>query len=413
MEDLKNELQERLLRYVSFYTTSEEGTDKVPSTARQFNLAHALCDELKELGLADAEVSHHCYVYATIPASPGMEDRCVTGFISHIDTAPDFPGENVKPQVIEDYDGRDVPLGTSGRTLTVSDFPDLRDLVGRTLITTDGTTLLGADDKAGVAEIVTAAAWLMKHPEISHGKIRICFTPDEEVGHGPARFDVAGFGADYAYTVDGDYEGEVAYENFNAASATVHIGGVNVHPGEAKGIMVNAALLAADFAAGLPKDETPATTEGRQGFIHLTDLKGDVSAAELFFIIRDHDENLFEEKKELLRKRVAEFQEAYPTGTFSIEIEDSYKNMLSVMEDHKKVVALARNAISLSGMDPLSRPVRGGTDGAMLSFMGLPCPNLGTGGYGFHGPYEHITLEGMRKATEVILYIAEHPLEKS
>lgn len=412
MEDLKKELLDRFTSYISFYTTSEEGIEKIPSTARQFNLARHLCDELREMGVEDAEVSHHCYVYGTLPASPDMEDRCTTGFISHMDTAPDYSGENVHPQIIENYDGGDVVLSGTGAVLSPKDFADLPGLAGRTLITTDGTTLLGADDKAGIAEIMTAASYLLRHPELSHGKIRLAFTPDEEVGKGPDRFDIAGFGADYAYTVDGDCESEVAYENFNAASAKVTIDGVNVHTGAAKGIMVNAVLLAAVFAADLPRNMTPAETEGREGFFHLEHLTGDVSHAEMEFLIRDHDAQKFEEKKDLLRRRIADLREKYPTGKFELVITDTYKNMLAVMEQHPRIIALAKNAITLSGMEPLSRPVRGGTDGAQLTFKGLPCPNLGTGGYGFHGPYEHITLEGMEKACEVIIYIASHPLER-
>ena len=412
MEDLKKELLDRFTSYISFYTTSEDGVEKIPSTARQFNLARHLADELKEMGVVDAEVSHHCYVYGTLPATPDMEDRMTTGFISHMDTAPSFSGENVKPQIIENYDGCDVVLKGTGAVLSPGDFPELPSLAGRTLITTDGTTLLGADDKAGIAEIMTAVAYLLRHPEVSHGKIRIGFSPDEEVGHGPVRFDVKGFGADYAYTVDGDYEGEVAYENFNAASAHISIDGVNVHTGSAKGIMVNACLLAAAFAADLPRNMTPAETDGREGFFHLENITGDVNHAEMDFLIRDHDAQKFADKKELLTRRINELKEKYPTGKFELTISDTYKNMRDIMEQHPKVVALAKNAITLSGMDPLSRPVRGGTDGAQLTYMGLPCPNLGTGGYGFHGPFEHITLEGMEKATEVIIYIASHPLER-
>ena len=410
MEDLRKELQERFTDYVSFYTTSEEGAEKIPSTARQFNLARHLCDELRALGIEDAEVSHHCYVYGTLPATPDMEDRQTTGFIAHLDTAPSFSGENVKPQIIENYDGGDVVLKGSGAVLSPMEFSDLTSLKGRTLITSDGTTLLGEDVKAGVTEIMTAVAYLLKHPEISHGKIRIAFTPDEEVGKGPERFDVEGFGADYAYTVDGGAEGEISYENFNAASARVTMDGVNVHTGSAKGIMVNAALLAATFAADLPRNMTPAETEGREGFFHLEDIHGDVNHAECSFLIRDHDAGKFADKKALLERRIEELRDKYPTGTFTLEISDTYKNMYPVMEQHPKIIALAKNAITLCGMTPVSDPVRGGTDGAQLTYKGLPCPNLGTGGYAFHGPFEHITLEGMQKAAEVVIYIACHPL---
>lgn len=327
-----------------------------------------------------------------------------------MDTAPDFSGENVKPQIIPNYDGGDVLLKGSGDILKVSDFPSLSSLKGRTLITTDGTTLLGADDKAGIAEIMTSAEELITE-KIPHGDIWIGFTPDEEIGSGADLFDLNLFQADYAYTVDGDYEGEVAYENFNAASAVFHIKGVNVHPGEAKNIMVNASLIGCEIVSLLPENETPSHTEGREGFYHLTDMTGDVSAATLSFIIRDHDKDIFESRLNRLRTIEVEMNQKYGANTVTLEIEHSYDNMLSVIENQMEIVNLAKDAISAEGLTPLSRPIRGGTDGARLSFMGLPCPNLGTGGYGFHGPFEHISVEGMQTAVRILKNIVSHPVK--
>ncbi len=405
------ELLDRFLNYVKVYTTSDEENDSVvPSAEREFDLARILEKELKEMGASDVQLTEHCYVYALLPATAGKENVTPIGFISHMDTAPDFSGENVKPQIIENYDGGDVFLKGAGTTLKVSEFPDLKSLKGRTLITTDGTTLLGADDKAGVAEIMTLAEILLKDggKEYPHGDIYICFTPDEEIGNGPDKFDLNIFKAKFAYTVDGDYEGEVAYENFNAASAAFKVKGVSVHPGEAKGIMKNASLIACEIANALPKDETPAMTEGREGFFHLTDIEGDVSEAKLLYIIRDHDEIRFEVRKDLLKTVEEKINEEHGEGTVTLSIKDSYKNMISVINEHEDIVELAEEAIKSVGLEPLSRPVRGGTDGARLSFMGLPCPNLGTGGYGFHGPYEHISLEGMKTAVEILKYISTH-----
>ena len=334
-----------------------------------------------------------------------MEDRKAIGFIAHMDTAPDYSGENVKPQIIENYDGKDILLKGSNTYLKVSDFPTLKSLTGRTLITTDGTTLLGADDKAGVAEIMTALEQLIAEGT-PHGDIWVGFTPDEEIGAGADLFDLDYFKAEYAYTVDGDYEGEVAYENFNAASADFIIHGVNVHPGEAKDIMVNAALLATEIVSRLPKTETPAHTAGREGFYHLTDMSGDVAEARLSFIVRDHDKDIFESRLNLLRTIEVEINQEYGAGTVELTITHSYENMLSVIEQHMDVIERAQNAIRKAGLEPISRPVRGGTDGARLSFMGLPCPNLGTGGYGFHGPYEHISVEAMETVVQIIKSIA-------
>ena len=402
-------VEERLLKYVSYWTTSDETNNQIPSSDREFELARELEKELKELGLDKVILTDNCYVYGLLPATPGMESKKAVGFIAHIDTAPDFCGENVKPQIISNYGGNDVLLKGTGAYLKVSDFPSLRSLKGRTLITTDGTTLLGADDKAGVAEIMTAVEEIINE-QIPHGDIWIGFTPDEEVGAGADLFDLDYFKADYAYTVDGDYEGEVAYENFNAASATFNITGVNVHPGEAKDIMVNAALVGCEIASMLPKTETPAHTEGREGFFHLTDMSGDVASATLSYIVRDHDKNIFESRLNKLRTIEVEINQKYGSDTVSLNISHSYENMLSVIENNMYTIELAKEAIKSVGLEPLSRPVRGGTDGARLSFMGLPCPNLGTGGYGFHGPFEHITVEGMKTAVKIIKYIAEHSI---
>lgn len=399
-------VEERFLKYVSYWTTSNEqnivnGTPQIPSTQRQFDLGRVLAQELEELGLQKVILTDHCYVYGLLPATPGCENRKAVGFISHMDTAPDYSGESVKPQLIADYDGNDVRLNGSGAFLKVSDFPELKNLKGCTLITTDGTTLLGADDKAGLAEIITAIEEITKSGQ-PHGDIWIGFTPDEEIGCGADLFDLNYFKADFAYTVDGDYEGEVAYENFNAASAHFALKGVNVHPGEAKDIMVNAASVACEIQSMLPPDETPAHTWKREGFFHLTEMQGDVAAASLSYIVRDHDKQAFEVRLDKLRKLEKEMNQKYGDKTVTLTITESYFNMQEVIEKYPYVVDIAKKAISNVGLKPLSRPVRGGTDGARLSFMGLPCPNLGTGGYGFHGPFEHISIEGMETVVKII-----------
>lgn len=399
-------VEERLLKYVSYWTTSDEECRQIPSSERQFELGKVLEQELRDLGLEKVTLTDHCYVYGLLPATKGYADKPAVGFISHMDTAPDFSGENVKPQIISDYDGRDVLLKGSGAYLKISDFPTLETLKGRTLITTDGTTLLGADDKAGVAEIMTAMEQIITE-KIPHGDIWIGFTPDEEVGSGADLFDLDYFKAKFAYTVDGDYEGEVAYENFNAASASFEITGVNVHPGEAKDIMINAALVGCEIASLLPENETPAHTEGREGFYHLTDFSGDIAHAKVNYIVRDHDKATFEKRLDTLRGIEQKMNEKYHADTVKLNIQHSYSNMLEVIEKNEYVVAIAKKAIKNVGLEPVSRPVRGGTDGARLSFMGLPCPNLGTGGYGFHGPFEHISIEGMDTAVSVIKEIVK------
>ena len=399
-------VEERLLKYVSYWTTSDEECRQIPSSERQFELGKVLEQELRDLGLEKVTLTDHCYVYGLLPATKGYADKPAVGFISHMDTAPDFSGKDVKPQIIPDYDGNDVLLKGSGTYLKVSDFPTLKTLKGRTLITTDGTTLLGADDKAGVAEIMTAVEQIITE-KIPHGDIWIGFTPDEEVGSGADLFDLDYFKAKFAYTVDGDYEGEVAYENFNAASASFEITGVNVHPGEAKDIMINAALVGCEIASLLPENETPAHTEGREGFYHLTDFSGDIAHAKVNYIVRDHDKATFEKRLDTLRGIEKKMNEKYHADTVKLNIQHSYSNMLEVIEKNEYVVAIAKRAIKNVGLEPVSRPVRGGTDGARLSFMGLPCPNLGTGGYGFHGPFEHISVEGMDTAVSVIKEIVK------
>jgi len=399
-------VEERLLKYVSYWTTSDEECRQIPSSERQFELGKVLEQELRDLGLEKVTLTDHCYVYGLLPATKGYADKPAVGFISHMDTAPDFSGKDVKPQIIPDYDGNDVLLKGSGTYLKVSDFPTLKTLKGRTLITTDGTTLLGADDKAGVSEIMTAVEQIITE-KIPHGDIWIGFTPDEEVGSGADLFDLDYFKAKFAYTVDGDYEGEVAYENFNAASASFEITGVNVHPGEAKDIMINAALVGCEIASLLPENETPAHTEGREGFYHLTDFSGDIAHAKVNYIVRDHDKATFEKRLDTLRGIEKKMNEKYHADTVKLNIQHSYSNMLEVIEKNEYVVAIAKKAIKNVGLEPVSRPVRGGTDGARLSFMGLPCPNLGTGGYGFHGPFEHISVEGMDTAVSVIKEIVK------
>lgn len=395
---------ERLLNYVMTATPSDPKSETVPTSACQFDLAKKLVQELCALGVTDAHVDDKCYVYGWIPASEGCEDCKSLGLIAHMDTAPDFNGFHVNPQIIKDYDGKDIALGTSGRVLKVKDFPELAQMKGRTLITTDGTSLLGADDKNGVAEIMTAAERILAE-NIPHGKICICFTPDEEVGSGADHFDVEKFGAEVAYTVDGGMEGEIEYENFNAAEAVFTVHGNNVHPGSAKDIMVNAQLLAMEINAMLPENEIPARTEGYEGFFHLTDMNGNVEKAELSYIIRDHDRENFETRKVLTEKIAAVMNEKYGQGTVELRLKDEYYNMREKIEPHMELIDYAKQAAEEAGLVSKVTAIRGGTDGARLSFMGLPCPNLGTGGFGFHGPYEHTTAEGMDACVEMLLRI--------
>lgn len=405
---------DRFLQYVRFTTTSDEKASTCPSTAGQLELGNYLAQELKNIGLSQVKIDEHGYVYGMLPATFGHETDDAIGFISHMDTSPDFSGVNPKPQVFENYNGSDVVLQGSGDVLRTSEFLDLETLKGRTLVTTDGTTLLGADDKAGMTAIVTAMERLAESDrngaQIPHGDIWVGFTPDEEIGRGADLFDLNYFKAKYAYTVDGSYEGELAYENFNAATAIFKVRGKSVHPGEAKGIMKNASLIAAEIAMALPKNETPATTEGREGFYHLIDMQGDVSEAKLVYIVRDHDQQIFEKRLKTLEKLAVIFNSKYggvqTDPVISVEIKNSYSNMLQVIERYPQVLERARRAIRKAGIEPVSKPVRGGTDGARLSFMGLPCPNLGTGGYAYHGPFEHVTVEGIETVSRIILNIA-------
>ena len=396
---------ERLLKYVKVHTTSDENSGTLPSTERQFVLAELLANEMREIGIRDAGVDENCYVCGSIPATPGYEKMPRIGFIAHMDTAPDASGENVNPVIWEDYDGTDIMIG-NGRVLSPEMFPHLRSLRERTLITTDGTTLLGADDKAGIAEIMTMAEEVISH-DIPHGRIAIAFTPDEEIGHGAEALDLDAFGSDFAYTVDGGAENDLEYENFNAAKAVFHIRGREVHPGSAKDIMINAALVAAEVIAMLPSAETPAHTEGREGFYHVTGISGDVEQAEVVLIIRDHSASVFDARINTVEMIAKVLNEKYGEGTVQLEVKEQYRNMIEKIQPFMHLITNARAAIKETGMTPAEIPVRGGTDGARLSFRGLPCPNLGTGGYAFHGPYEHITAEGMDKAVEVLLGIVK------
>lgn len=395
---------ERFLNYVKIHTTSDENSNTTPSTRRQFDLAEILAEEMKKLGVKDVRVDENCYVYGTVPATPGYEDKPAIGLIAHLDTAPDFCGEHVNPQIYRNYNGEDVTLGDSGKVLSVKTFPHLKELKGRTLITTDGTTLLGADDKAGIAEIMTVAEELLKGT-MPHGKVCIAFTPDEEVGSGADKLDIPAFGAQYAYTADGGCENEIVYENFNASEAVFKIRGFNIHPGEAKNKMINAALVGMEINSMLPNLETPAHTELYEGFFHLCEMEGTVENATLQYIIRDHSAASFEARENTLRHIEKIMNEKYGQGTVSLEIHEQYRNMIEKVAPCMQLVDYAKDAIRELGMEPNTDPIRGGTDGAQLSFRGLPCPNLGTGGYAFHGPYEHITAEGMDTAVHVMLGI--------
>ncbi len=400
---------ERFLRYVEIDTQSDDRTGTSPSTAKQHNLAKVLVEDLKELGISEVTYDkEHCYVYAVLPASQGYEKAPALGFIAHMDTSPAVTGENVKPRRVVNYDGKDVLLNEEKNIrLSVEDFPELLELVGQDLIVTDGTTLLGADDKAGVAEIMGMAEYLVSHPEVAHGKICIGFTPDEEIGCGTDFFDIPQFGAQYAYTVDGGALGELEYENFNAAGATVHIYGRNVHPGSAKGKMKNALLIAQELQSLLPVWQNPMYTEGYEGFFHLDRLSGVVEAAEAEYIIRDHDRTLFEEKKALFLNAVRFLNEKYGEGTVVVELEDSYYNMKEKLADHMHLVTSACEAMKELGIEPKVMPIRGGTDGARLTYEGLPCPNLCTGGANYHSRFEYVSVDAMEKTTELLVALAK------
>jgi len=391
---------ERLLRYVCIHTASDETSETLPSTDRQFDLARYLVKEMREIGIKDARVDDSCYVYGTLPATPGYEDKVSLGFIAHLDTSPDFSGDKVKPLIWENYDGSDIRL-KEDRIISADMFPHLNDLKGKTLITADGTTLLGADDKAGIADIMTLAEELI-NSDSPHGKISIAFTPDEEIGHGAEALDLKAFGAEYAYTVDGGPANEIEYDNFNAGAADFLISGKSVHPGEAKNKMINAALVAVEIVSMLPSAETPAHTEGKEGFYHLTGIEGNVDKAKVSFIIRDHSFELYEGKQKTLDLIAKILNEKYGEGTVTLSFREQYRNMKEKILPCMHLIDNAKEAIVEAGLTPVEIPIRGGTDGAQLSYRGLPCPNLGAGGYAFHGPYEHATVEGMDDAVRVL-----------
>ena len=396
---------DRFLRYVGVDTQSNEESESQPSTAKQWDLLKMLCAELQEMGI-EAELDEYGYVMGTIPSNIPGKDIPAVGFIAHVDTAPDASGKDVKPQIIPDYDGSDIALkGVPGLFLKPSEFPELLHFKGQTLITTDGTTLLGADDKAGVTEIMNAAAWIMEHPEFKHGPIKIGFTPDEEIGRGVIKFDVKRFGADYAYTMDGGEIGELEFENFNAASAKIHVQGRNVHPGSAKGKMKNAILIGQEFNSLLPIEQRPEYTEGYEGFFHLISFKGSVEEADFAYIIRDHDAVKFDRKKVMIRE-VADFMnKKYGEGTVQLTLKDQYRNMREQVEPHYHIIEKAVKAMEMEGIKVKIQPIRGGTDGANLSYMGLPCPNIFAGGLNFHGKMEYVPLESIEAASKVILNI--------
>ena len=400
------ELKERFLKYVSFDTQSDENSTTFPSTDKQLVLLNYLADEMRTLGLEDVTVDKYGYTMGTIPATKGYENAPVIGFIAHVDTSPDMSGKDVKPRTIEEYVGSDIQL-IGALTMKVADFPELKNFIGHTLIHTDGTTLLGADDKAGCAEIMTAAEYLISHPEIAHGKIRIGFTPDEEIGRGVDYFDVAAFGADFAYTMDGSAEGELEYENFNAAAATIEIQGRNVHPGYAKNKMINAIQVACDLNSLIPSVERPEHTTGYEGFYHCVGFNGTVENAKISYIIRDHDSEKFEQKKVFMWSCVDLLQKKYGEGVLKLTLKDQYFNMRKMVEPHPHVIDKAVEAMRMADVEPVIKPIRGGTDGARLSFMGLPCPNIFAGGMNFHGKFEYCSLNTMQKAMQVIINLAQ------
>lgn len=403
----KQHLIQRFVSYVTVDTESDPESKTTPSTSKQWDLANILVDELKKIGMEEVTIDERAYVMATLPSNVDKETP-VIGFISHFDTSPDFSGANVKPKIIENYNGEDIILNEAENiVLSPNDFDDLLLYKGNTLITTDGTTLLGADDKAGIAEIITAMEYLIQHPEIKHGKIRVGFTPDEEIGRGAHKFDVKKFGADWAYTMDGSQVGELEFENFNAAGADVTIKGKIVHPGYAKGKMINSMYIATDFINSLPRLETPEHTEGRQGFFHLQSIKGDVDCTKLQYIIRDHDRGHFEARKEMIAKLGNELNAQYGNEVINVEIKDQYFNMREKIEPVMHIVDIAEKAMIQAGIEPSIKPIRGGTDGSQLSYMGLPCPNIFAGGHNFHGRFEYVPVESMLKAIEVIVNIAQ------
>lgn len=403
---------DRFIGYITIDTESDPNSKTTPSTTKQWDLANKLVEELKQIGLSDVTIDENAYIMATLPSNVDHKVPTI-GFISHFDTSPDFTGANVKPQIIEDYDGKDIILNKELDIILSPDyFEDLLLYKGQTLITTDGTTLLGADDKAGITEIVTAMEYLINHPEIKHGDIKIGFTPDEEIGRGAHKFDVEKFGADWAYTMDGSQVGELEYENFNAAGAKITVKGKIVHPGYAKGKLINSMYYASEFINVLPRLETPEHTEGYEGFFHLHNIEGDVEETTLQYIIRDHDKDKFEARKALLEKIVLDLNTKYQSDIFKIELQDQYFNMKEKVEPVMHIVDIAEEAMKAVGVAPLIKAIRGGTDGSQLSYMGLPCPNIFAGGHNFHGRYEYVPVESMQKAVDVIVKIVELTAQK-
>ena len=403
----KQEIIDRFLSYVKIDSQSDETSDTTPSTEKQWDLANKLKEELQAMGMQDVSIDENAYVMATLPSNVDYQVP-VIGFVSHFDTTPDFSGTNVNPQIIENYDGKDIVLNKEKNIILSPDyFSDLLQYEGQTIITTDGTTLLGADDKAGITEIMEAMKYLLNNPQIKHGDIRICFTPDEEIGRGAHKFDVEKFGAEWAYTMDGSQVGELEFENFNAAGAVVKVSGKSVHPGYAKNKMINSMYIAMDFINSLPRLETPEHTEDRQGFFHLSAIEGDVEETTLHYIIRDHDREHFEARKEMMRDLAQEICSQQERDCVSVEIKDQYFNMREKVEPVMHIVDIAEEAMKQVNVTPIIKPIRGGTDGAQLSFKGLPCPNIFAGGHNFHGKYEYVPVESMQKAVEVIVKIAE------
>ena len=408
----KQHIIDRFIKYVTIDTESDPNNPEFPSTENQWNLAKVLEKELNQIGMQEVELDKNCYIMATLPSNLNYKVPTI-GFVAHIDTSPDFTGANVKPQIIENYNGRDITLNKEKNIILSPDyFEDLLQYKGQTIITTDGTTLLGADDKGGVTEIVTAMEYLINHPEIKHGKIRICFTPDEEVGKGAHLFDVEKFAAKWAYTMDGSQIGELEYENFNAASAKVTITGKIVHPGYAKGKMINSILIANEYIAAVPENEVPEKTAGYEGFFHLHDLNGNVEKTVLEYIVRDHDFSLFEKRKELLQKIASDFNKRLHQDLVKVEIKNQYFNMKEKITPVMHIVDIVEEVMKDIDITPLIKPIRGGTDGSQLSYKGLPCPNIFAGGHNFHGRFEYIPAESMIKATEVIIGIAQKVSEK-
>ncbi|MED3651664.1 peptidase T [Heyndrickxia sporothermodurans] len=410
---MKDEIIKRFTSYVKVDTQSNEESETCPSTPGQWTLLHMLVEELKEIGMEEVTIDENGYVMATLPSNTEKEVPTI-GFLAHVDTATDFTGKNVKPQLVENYDGKDIVLNDSLHiVLSPSDFPSLANYKGHTLITTDGTTLLGADNKAGIAEIMTAMAYLIQHPEIKHGKVRVAFTPDEEIGRGPHKFDVPAFNASYAYTVDGGPLGELEYESFNAAGAKVTINGNNIHPGSAKDKMVNSLKIAMELQNMLPQDEAPEFTEGYDGFYHLLSMSGDVELTKMNYIIRDHDKEKFNAKKANLERIVNDLKAKYGEKNITLEMNDQYYNMKDKIEPVKHIVDIAYDAMKRLEIEPVVSPIRGGTDGSQLSYMGLPTPNIFTGGENFHGKFEYISVDNMIKATKVIVEITKMFEEKA